>query len=598
MTTKQNHKPSNKPNILLEGQQASLQKAVTSRLRFMLFIFLGAYAVMAIRLYDVTMLVDFKEPPIDTASPNTSISDSVLYGRADILDRNGVLLATTLPVYSLYADPQNIVDASITAQDIHRILPELSISQIEDRLTRKGRFVWLKRGITPAQHKELNDLGHHGLQFKREKRRFYPHGALSAHIIGAASTDGKGLAGIEFSMNDELSTRAAPLALSLDIRLQYVAHKALSKSIERFSAIGGAAMIANIKTGEILAAVSAPDFNPHHFGNAPASKSFNRLSKGVYEMGSTFKIFSTAAYLNKNGTSAADRFDATKPLRVGRFRIRDFHAQKREMSVADIFLHSSNIGTALMAKEVGKDDMIDTYRNLGFMTRYKDDAIRTASPLTPKTWREANLLTSSYGHGIAVSPIHLMRAFITSIGDGTKADLSITMAAPQKDMTERLFGENTVKIMQKLLRLGVTHGTSQFADLDGYQIGGKTGTAEKIGAGGYLDDKLMSSFIGAFPMSDPQYAILVMVDEPKGREDTYGYATGGWVAAPAAREIVADMASILSIPPLSDSEQADKDLLSSLMPHIKDKERKTAAQYLRRGEPDITPRFIDFKEQD
>lgn len=589
-------------HISLQGQQGSLKKAMTSRLRFMLYVCLIAYIALAIKLYDVTMMVEFEEPKIEISNIEAPASQSILYGRADIMDRNGVLLATTLPVYSLFADPKNIINAEQVASDIRKILPDLDGERLESLLTRNNRFVWIKRGLTPQQHKLLNDLGHHGLQFKRETRRFYPQGTLTSHLIGATSTDKKGIAGLEFLLNDDLTSRASPLNLTLDIRIQYSAYKALQNAITRFNAIGGVAVVADIQTGELLATVSAPDFDPHHFGNAPAKNSFNRFSRGVYEMGSTFKIFSTAAYLAQNGTSASDIFDASKPLQVGRFQINDFHAQKREMSVADIFLHSSNIGTALMAREVGVEDMRHQFKILGLNSAYASSGIQTESPLLPRVWRETNLLTSSYGHGIAVTPLHLMNAFIKTIGDGTNRDLKIVFNdhnnKDQQQITERLYSQNTVKVMQKLLRLGVTHGTSQFADLDGYQVGGKTGTAEKIGPNGYMDDKLMSSFIGAFPMHDPKYAVLVMVDEPKGREDTYGYATGGWVAAPAAREIIADMASILSLPPLDNPKQADDEFLKSLMPYIKDKERRTAAQILRRGEPDITPKFIDFREQE
>jgi cell division protein FtsI (penicillin-binding protein 3) len=288
-------------------------------------------------------------------------------------------------------------------------------------------------------------------------------------------------------------------------------------------------------------------------------------------------------------------------LRVGRFSIRDYHPENRIMSVADIFLHSSNIGTALMAREIGGEKLRQAFSELGLLDSINTEAIKTASPLLPSVWREANTLTSSYGHGIAVSPLHLMQAFISTIGGGNIKELTILrkINAPKNEVETRFLDDATADMMPRLLRLGVTHGTGQFADLEGYQIGGKTGTAEKIGRGGYNEDSLISSFIGAFPMHDPQYAILVMVDEPKPRKDTYGYATGGWVAAPAVREIVADMAGILSIPPVADAKAADEELIKPFIPYIKDKEPKNTAAILRRGKEDITlPRFIDFKEED
>jgi cell division protein FtsI (penicillin-binding protein 3) len=599
MTNEQLSSSSRISRFAIEGQKGAIRKDTRARLRIVMFGALAVYAVMGVRLYDVSMQVDHKEPLIERRLAEQSTAP---LPRADITDRNGILLATSLPVSSLYADPSMIKDPAKTARDLAPILGIKNTKELKKDLSKKGRFVWLKRGITPAQHKQINALGYPGLAFQRETRRFYPHGHLFAHMIGATNIDGKGIAGLEYQKNNELAKGLNELQTSLDVRLQYSAYKALNRSIDKFSAIGGAAIIADVKTGEILAAISAPDFEPLNFGNASSNKTFNRLTQGVYEMGSTFKIFSTAAYLREHGNSVADEFDAQKPLRVGRFTIRDYHPEKRIMSVADIFLHSSNIGTALMAKDIGGQKLRQAFREIGLMNAIKYDDIKTASPLLPSVWREANTLTSSYGHGIAVSPMHLMQAFISTIGDGTVKKITF-LRRPHTSKTEistRFLDSKTADMMPRLLRLGVTHGTGQFADLKGYQIGGKTGTAEKIGhRGGYNEDRLISSFIGAFPMHDPQYAILVMVDEPKPRKDTYGYATGGWVAAPAVREIVADMARILSLPPLENAKQADEELTKPFMPYVEDKEPKNTAAILRRGRDDITlPRFVDFKKEE
>lgn len=586
--------------LAIEGQKGALRKAVKSRMRVILFGLLALYSVMSIRLYDVTMMADPKEPVIEHYK--TKDGASIPLARADITDRNGVLLATSLPISSLYADPMLISDAKSVARDLAPIIGVKDVSQLKDELSQKGRFVWIKRGITPAQHKEINALGHPGLAFQPETRRFYPQGHLFAHMIGSTNIDGEGISGLEYHLDKKLAKGLSSLTTSFDVRLQYAAYKALHHAIDKFSAIGGGAIIVDIKTGEVLAAVSAPDYDPLNYGNSASNKIFNRLTQGVYEMGSTFKIFSTAAYLREKEHSIADKFDTSKPLRIGRFAIHDYHPENRKMSVADIFLHSSNIGTALMARTIGTDKLKTVFTQLGLTTAIDKNGIKTATPLLPSVWREANTLTASYGHGIAVSPMHLMQAFIRTIGGGTLTDLSLFRMDDTKKQTiqTRFLDEKTADIMPRLLRLGVTHGTGQFAGLKGYQIGGKTGTAEKIAqTGGYSQKRLISSFIGAFPMHNPQYAIFVMVDEPQPRKDTFGYATGGWVAAPAVREIVASMARILSIPPLADSKKADETLTKPFMPYIKDKAPKNTAAILRRGHKDIAiPHFIDFNAEE
>jgi len=592
-----NNKNITPAHVVIDGQKGALQKVTKSRLQAAALIFTCLYVIVALRLYNITMMASFEEPKIETVRNSHETLEQLHYGRADILDRNGILVATTLPVSSAYVDPKLVADPSKLAYQLSQIIPDLDYADLKSRLSRQTRFVWIKRGLTPTQHKQINAIGDPSINFQKETRRFYPHGALLSHIIGAVNIDGKGQAGLEHSLNNTLSQSTTPLTISIDIRFQYAAQKALQKSINKFDAIGGVAIIADVKTGALLAAVSAPDFDPHHFGQSTGNQTFSRFNNGVYEMGSTFKIFSTAAYLEEKGNKTSDIFDATEALKVGRFQINDFHAQEREMSVADIFLHSSNIGTALMAQDIGTEKLKNTYRDLGFFSASQTRALNSAQPLTPRVWREANTVTASYGHGIAVTPLHLMDAFVTSISDGTSKKTHILTPKHNKNSIEtRYFQPATTDIIRRLLRLGVTHGTGQFADLEGYQIGGKTGTSEKIGAQGYDKDKLISSFIAAFPMHDPQYAIYVMVDEPKGREDTYGYATGGWVAAPVIREIAKDIAAIMAMPPITGGEETDNAFIAPLMPYVKDKERKKIAAFLRRGQTDFIPRFIDFRK--
>lgn len=554
--------------ISLDGERASLQRGLRGRLMVLMGVMLCLYGVMGARLFVLTVLPETGEPRLEIGRADDEASDALHYGRADIVDRNGILLATTLPVASLYVDAGLVAQPQVLADELTGVFPDMSREDLVARLSSGKRFVWLRRGITPAQHQAVLALGDPSLRFQQETRRIYPQGNLFAHTLGYVGVDGQGLEGLERIANPTLRLAGEPLATTMDVRVQYAAHKALAKAVERFSALGGTAMVADIRTGEILAAASYPDFDPHFPSHATSSQIFNRVSTGVYEMGSTFKIFSTAAYLERSGARLSDTFDATKPLKRGRFQIRDYHAENRVMSVPEVFMHSSNIGAALMGEAVGTEDMRTFYRELGFMDEYRGAGIVAARGQVPHPWRDLSTLTVSYGHGLSVSPVHLMNAFVAVVGDGTIRPLHMMSEEKQSATAQRVVSEGTVKRMRQLLRLTVAAGTGSNAEVEGYAVGGKTGTAEKTGGRGYDRSRKLSSFIGAFPSYDPRYAVLVIVDEPQGRKDTYGYATGGWVAAPAVAEIVRAMVSIYSLEPAD--AKADAALYAPLMPLVHD----------------------------
>lgn len=515
-----------------------------TRLRIVRSFCLILLAVVVIRLFDLTVVQAPREPAHDYA---LDTSNNIIE-RADIVDRNGVLLATTLQVASLYADPTMIENKAYIAQRLETIL---RIEGIAAKLDKKGRFVWIKRGITPDEHYQINALGSPGLGFRAETRRFYPQGNILSHLIGYTSVDGKGLAGIEREYNARLQKGGDPLVMATDVRLQYALVKALKDHMQTFQAKGASGGIVDIETGEVLAAASLPDFNPHHAGQAAADARFNRFALGVYEMGSTFKLFSTAGYLEKTGHPFSQTFDAREPIKKGRFTINDFHAEKRILTLPEVFVHSSNIGSALMGEEMGTESLRDFYRDLGLLDRVNVDFPALGKPLIPNPWRETNTLTAAYGHGIAVSPLHVLQATTAIANGGELMRLSFTKSkANHNTVRNRIISTGTAHKMRQLLRLNVMKGSGAKADVNGYRVGGKTGTSIKVSdSGGYDRNRVMTSFIGVFPTDAPRYAILTILDEPKGNDDTFGYATAGWTTAPIVADVIADMAKIMGIAP-------------------------------------------------
>ena len=545
-------------NIRTVSGLGAAQKNARARLVLLGFCVLVPFAVIAMRVVDLSVLSsvprgDVRSEAVVAASKGVVAKKKQQWDgmRADIIDREGELLATSLLSKSLYADPSLIDDAESVAEDLSVIFTSMARGQIQKKLEQSGRFVWLKRGVTPKQAQRVNDLGYPGLAFKSEYRRFYPKEELVSHLLGYTNIDGSGLAGIERSYDDRLKYNADPVMLTIDVRIQNIVRQALLKAVREFDAQAAAGMVLDIKTGEILAAVSLPDFDPHHPGKASSDQLFNRFMQGNYELGSTFKLFSVAAYLDSVDDDLSQQFDATTPLRSGKFTISDYHAQNRLMNVPEVFMHSSNIGVALMADKMGSDAFQDAYKRFGFFDRLNVDFSEKSDPLLPKIWRAVNSLTASFGHGIAVSPMHVARAAAAIMNDGMMADLRLVQDdKPSAIVVKRVVDEETATKMRQLMRLTVQSGTGGKADVEGYSVGGKTGTAEKPGKGGYDSDRLLSSFLAAYPMTDPRYLVYVLVDEPQPNSDSHGYATGGWVAAPAVKSIIQGMNRILIVSPV------------------------------------------------
>ncbi len=533
-------------------QQQALSTA-RGRILFLASCLFLAFSVVGVRLVDATLLS--REGSGLTAQAAQSLSGT---SRAAILDRNGELLATSIPTISLYADPARVIEPERTIKALRTVLPTLDAKALATEFASKKRFVWLQRHLTPKQYEQVLHLGLPGIEFQQEERRLYPQGALTAHVLGYADVDNNGLAGIEKYFDATLRAGQS-LRLSVDIRLQHILRHEIQTAITDFNAIGGSGMIMDAQNGEILAMVSLPDFDPHDPGSADAEALFNRATLGVYEMGSTLKSFNSALALESGKISLWQKFDATQPIRFGRFTINDFKPENRFLTLPEVFQHSSNIGSARMALIVGGATQREFLRQLGFFEAPKLELPEIGRPLVPQKWSDLTTMTVAFGHGLSISPLQLMRATAAMVNGGLlpEATLLERQTASDKPLRyTRVISEQSSATMRKLLRLVVESGTAKAADAKGYIVGGKTGTAEKTTGKRYSLNARLSSFVGAFPMQNPRYVVFVMVDEPKPNASSHGYATGGWVAAPAIGRIIAQMAPLLGLMPADETDPA------------------------------------------
>jgi cell division protein FtsI (penicillin-binding protein 3) len=517
------------------------------------------------RLVEVTLL----HPADDGAVANVSIpaaqtdeqmleefSAPLKLARSDIVDRNGLVLATTLSTESLFANPHDITDPDGTARKIAHVFPEIDARELARRLKKDNSFTWIKRNLTPREEHAVNNLGIPGLYFQPEQKRIYPYSNLFSHTIGFVGLDNKGLSGIERSYDQRLRDTHddnQPLALSLDLRVQNIVHEALKKGMDEYQAIGATGIVLDIHSGEILAMSSLPDFDPHEPGSGSDTARFDRASQGTYEMGSTFKTFTMAAALDYGVANMNDSFDATHPIQYARFTIHDDHPFDRWMTIPEIYAYSSNIGTVRVIMDVGMQRQQEFLKKLGLMDPLKIELPETSLSHYPADWKEINSMTIAYGHGMAVSPLHLVRAFTSIVNGGTLEPLTLVKGVNDgKPEGPRVVSENTSRQMRRLMRMVVQYGTGKKADVPGYRVGGKTGTAEKNVGGVYSHDNKLALFIATFPVDDPKYVVLVMIDQPHGNKSTYGYATGGWIAAPVVSNIISRMAPMYGLRPVYD----------------------------------------------
>lgn len=555
--------PGNPALVRLDGAAKQALDASRGRLVIGIGLFSLAFVLLAGRLVELTVIRGAAEPAVARGVNPELIAKTSLMERQSIVDRNGNMLATNLKIASLYADPRKVQNPKEAAVRLAQVLPELSAGDMQARLASGKSFVWLKRGLTPREQYEVNRLGLPGLYFHNEQRRVYPQGPLAVHVLGYTDIDGKGISGIEQYFDEQLkdpSRTGDPLELSIDVRVQHVVRDEVAKAVEQFSAIGGGGIVMDIHTGEVIAMVSLPDFDPAEPGTASADSRFNRITLGVYEMGSTMKTLNTAMALDYGTVKLSGGYDASRPIQISRFTIKDDHAKNRWLSVPEIFMYSSNIGSAKMAVDVGPERQREFMQRFGMLNKPAIELPEVGAPLVPRNWKTVETMTISFGHGMSITPLQLATGTAAIINGGVLHPPTLIKRPPGLPAPGRqVIRRDVSDTMRKLMVLVVDEGTGSKAAVNGYLVGGKTGSSEKVNArGGYNKKANFNTFVAGFPMNNPRYIVQVMVDEPKGNKSTYGFATAGWTAAPAVGRIINRIAPMLGVPPVDENSPAIK----------------------------------------
>lgn len=504
------------------------------------------------------------------AEPQAAASGaSILAQRADIVDRQGRIMATNLVTHALYAQPQLMVDPARAAKGLAIIFPDLDEARLLKDFRGSRKFLWIKKRISPEQMQLVHEIGDPGLLFGPREMRLYPNGAIAAHVLGGASFGREGVAsaevigtaGVERTFDSWLRDPAnggAPLALSIDLTVQSTVEEVLDGGMKLMNAKGATAILMKVDTGELVAMASLPDFDPNDRPDAPTKGSpsdsplFNRAVQGVYELGSTFKVFAVSQALDLGIVAPETMIDTKGPMIWGKFKIKDFHNYGPALSVRDVIIKSSNIGTAHIIQQVGAARQQDFLKSLGFFEPTAVELAEAASarPIVPKKWPEITSMTISYGHGLSASPLHLATAYASLVNGGTRVTPSLLRRdAPPKGA--RVLSEAVSAEMRSMLRDVVRGGTATFAEVPGYEVGGKTGTADKpTPSGGYYEDKVIATFASFFPAHDPQYVLVVSLDEPVETSGSEPRRTAGWTAVPVAAEIIRRVAPLMGLRPM------------------------------------------------
>ncbi|MHB8884261.1 MAG: peptidoglycan D,D-transpeptidase FtsI family protein [Methylovirgula sp.] len=529
----------------------------TRRARLIAWAFMLIYCVIAGKLIYFGLL------PTSPQSSYRGVSETVAAARPDILDRNGEILATDIKVTSVFADPRQIIDRDEAVDQLTSVLTDLDPRELREKLGWHRGFVWIKRAITPKQRREIYHLGLPGVGFMQENKRVYPNGPLAAHVLGYANIDGVGISGLEKYIDEQgLSalniagfklTRddLKPVVTSLDLRATYALRDELVKGIAKYKAKAGAAAILNVNTGEVVAMASIPDFNPNEPTEALDPNRINRMTVGVYEMGSTFKALTIAMALDAGKVTLNSRLDARQSLRYGHFTIHDFHATHRILTVPEVFVHSSNIGTARMALMVGVDGHKAFLRKMGQLTRLRTELPESAAPIVPKHWGELNTMTIAFGQGLNVAPLQALMGVGALVNGGFMIKPTFLKRSREDAMklAQRVIKPLTSEEICYLMRINAEIGSARKANITGYFVGGKTGTADKIIHGRYSKDKVFTTFMATVPSDKPKYLYLTLLDEPQGLPETYGYHTAAWNAGEITGKIIVRTAPLLDMAP-------------------------------------------------
>ena len=505
------------------------------------------------------------------------LGSSIVAQRANIVDRRGRILATNLDTHSLYVETAHLTDPRKAADGLAQIFPDLKAEKLYKDFTSKRKFLWIKKRISPEAYQAVHDLGDPGLRFGPREMRLYPNGRLAAHVLGGASYGREGVhsaevigvAGVEKTFDERLrspSSSADPLKLSIDLTIQAAVENVLASGMSLLDAKGAAAVLMDVNNGEIISLSSLPDFDPNHRPKLPTSGDpansplFNRAIQGVYELGSTFKIFAIAQALELNLVSPETIINVSGPLSWGKFKIRDYRNYGSELPVKKVISKSSNIGTARIAREIGSANQQKFLKSLGFFDTVPLEMVEASGgkPLLPKKWSELSTMTISYGHGLSATPLHLAAAYASIGNGGYKVTPTLQMQENYK-YGDRVISEVVSKQALSMLRSVVTDGTATMAEVPGYPVAGKTGTADKPSpTGRYYDDKVITNFAALFPAGNPKYVLVVTMDEPEDRTGEEARRTAGWTAVPVAAEIITRIAPLLGLRPENNNDSLFK----------------------------------------
>ncbi|MBZ9812944.1 peptidoglycan D,D-transpeptidase FtsI family protein [Mesorhizobium sp. CA7] len=504
-------------SIVVDAARKATGGKAKTRIVMTMAVFFTIYSTIAGRL----VYLGLQNPDL-SGGPENRVTAS----RPDIVDRNGEVLATDIKTASLFAEPRRIVDADEAIERLSTVLPEIDYEQTYRKLKSGAGFVWLQRQLTPKQQADILALGVPGLGFRTEKRRFYPSGETSSYIVGLTNIDNQGISGMEKYIDEQgLSDLQAsglavakdlkPVKLSIDLRVQHVVRDEIAAGLERYRAIGAGAVVLNIKTGEVIAMASVPDFDPNNPYNAQEKDRLNRMSAGLYEMGSTFKSFTSAMALDSGKATMNSRFDASHPIRVGHQAIHDFHGKNRVLSLPEVFLFSSNIGSAREAELVGIEGHREFLHRLGILDRMQTELPEVARPTEPKVWKQVNSFTIAFGHGVSTTPLQAAVG-CAALMQGYLIEPTFLVRSEEEAMAvaKRVVSDKTVGGMRYLYTLNAEKGSARNARAPGYRVGGKTGTAEKVINGRYSKELNFNTFVAAFPMDDPQFLVFTIADAP------------------------------------------------------------------------------------
>jgi cell division protein FtsI (penicillin-binding protein 3) len=542
--------------IALDGARQARGKLTRHRIRWVIAILFIVFAIVGGRLVQLGLVVT------DEAIEGRA-RDAITATRPAILDRNGLELAVDIRVPSLFAEPRRIINVEEAVEALLTVIPDLDRAWLTKRLTGEKGFVWVKRELTPAQQDRIFSLGIPGLDFVIESKRFYPSGNEASHILGAVNIDNQGIAGIEKHMDGEdvallqslglaRGNELAPVKLSIDLRVQHIMHEQLTDALVRYRAVAAAAVMIDVRTGEVIALVSLPDFDPNNPVTALEKDRFNRVTAGIFELGSTFKTITIAGALDSGRTQITDSFDARYGIRFGRFTIDDFHGKHRVLTMPEVYKYSSNIGAIRIMQAMGKDNFREFLGRLGFDKRVPFELPEMRNPEVPAKFSEIVAATAAFGHGLSISPLHQAVAYAAFVNGGCLLPPTLYKRSAEEARTlcKQVVSPQTSNYIRYLMRLNALEGSGSRMNKasDGYFAGGKTGTAEKVVNGRYASGLNLNVFSSAFPLNDPRYAMVVIVDEPHA-ENAQSGTTAGWNAGEVTGRIIARAAPLLGISP-------------------------------------------------